>query len=259
MMSEKLCLKWNDFQASVNTAFGNLREDIDFTDVTLACEDGQQIEAHKVILASSSPFFQNLLSKNMKKHHHPIVYMKEVKFEDLYAIIDFLYLGEAKVFQESLDSFLAIAEDLKLKGLTGQTEDNDEKTQAPLQRISSIPFHKKAKPRKPTKSEALAERTFALQTCENQKVEIPNFIPGDVQRLDEKVKSLMEVSENLIHSGNQTQRAKICKVCGKEGQSMAIRDHIEGQHLEGVALPCSVCGREFRSRYSLRRHTCVPK
>ena len=49
-----------------------------------------------------------------------------------------------------------------------------------------------------------------------------------MQRLDEKVKSLMDVSENLIHSGNQTQRAKICKVCGKEGQSMAIRDHIEG-------------------------------
>ena len=78
----------------------------------------------------------------------------------------------------------------------------------------------------------MADETFALQTYENQKVEIPNFIPGDVQRLDEKVKSLMDVSENLIHSGNQTQRAKICKVCGREGQSMAIRDHIEGHHLE---------------------------
>ena len=60
-MSEKLCLKWNDFQENVNAAFGNLREDNEFADVTLACEDGQQIEAHKVILAASSPFFQNLL------------------------------------------------------------------------------------------------------------------------------------------------------------------------------------------------------
>ena len=54
-MSEKLCLKWNDFQDNVNTAFGNLREDNEFADVTLASEDGQQIEAHKVILAASSP------------------------------------------------------------------------------------------------------------------------------------------------------------------------------------------------------------
>ena len=55
-MSEKLCLQWNDFKDNVNSAFVNLREDKDFSDVTLACEDGQQVEAHKVILAASSPF-----------------------------------------------------------------------------------------------------------------------------------------------------------------------------------------------------------
>ena len=55
-MSEKLCLQWNDFQDNIKSAFGNLREDRDFTDVTLACEDGQQVEAHKVILAASSLF-----------------------------------------------------------------------------------------------------------------------------------------------------------------------------------------------------------
>ena len=70
-MSEKLCLKWNDFQENVNSAFGNLREDNEFADVTLACEDGQQIEAHKVILAASSPFFQTLLKRN--KHPHPLI------------------------------------------------------------------------------------------------------------------------------------------------------------------------------------------
>ena len=60
-MSEKLCLQWNDFKANVNSAFGRLRDDKEFTDVTLACEDGQQMEAHKVILAASSPFFEKIL------------------------------------------------------------------------------------------------------------------------------------------------------------------------------------------------------
>ena len=55
-MSEKLCLQWNDFQENIKSAFGNLREDCDFADVTLACEDDQQVEAHKVILAASSLF-----------------------------------------------------------------------------------------------------------------------------------------------------------------------------------------------------------
>ena len=64
-MSEKLCLQWHDFQENVKVSFGNLREDKHFTDVTLACEDGQQLEAHKVILAASSPFFQNVLERKI--------------------------------------------------------------------------------------------------------------------------------------------------------------------------------------------------
>ena len=86
-MSEKLCLKLNDFLENVNKAFGNLREEKEFADVTLACEDGQQVEAHKVILAASSPFFNNLLKRN--RHPHPLIYLKGAKFEDLHAMVDF--------------------------------------------------------------------------------------------------------------------------------------------------------------------------
>ena len=71
--SEKLCLQWNDFKQNINASLGDLRGDEDFTDVTLVCEDGQQVEAHKVILVASSPFFKELLRKN--KHSHPLVYM----------------------------------------------------------------------------------------------------------------------------------------------------------------------------------------
>ena len=92
---KKLCLKWNDFQENAISAFGTLREDREFADVTLACEDGKQVEAHKVILASSSPFFLNLLSRN--KHPHPLIYMRGLKSEDLLAMIDFLYFGEGNV------------------------------------------------------------------------------------------------------------------------------------------------------------------
>ena len=118
-MAEKLCLQWNDFKENVNSAFGRLRNDKEFTDVTLACEDGKQMEAHKVILAASSPFFENILQRN--KHPHPLIYLRGFQSQDLLNILDFLYFGEAKIYQESLDSFLEIAEELKLKGLTGLT------------------------------------------------------------------------------------------------------------------------------------------
>ena len=58
-----------------------------------------------------------ILKKN--KHPHRLVYMRGLTSNILLSIIDFLYLGEANVLQDNLESFLALAEELKLKGLTG--------------------------------------------------------------------------------------------------------------------------------------------
>ena len=69
-MSENLCLHWNDFKENVNSAFGRLRDDKEFSDVILACEDGQQLEAHKVVLTTSSPFFEKIFRRN--RHPHPL-------------------------------------------------------------------------------------------------------------------------------------------------------------------------------------------
>ena len=127
--SEKFCLKWNDFHKNVGTIFGSLRENEDFSDVTLASEDGKQIEAHKVVLAALSPFFDNLLKRN--KHSHPLIYMRGMKSNDLLAIVDFLYYGETNICQEDLDSFLNIAEELSLRGLTVGGEDPMESEDKP--------------------------------------------------------------------------------------------------------------------------------
>ena len=120
-VDERLFLQWNDFNESVTSAFGDLREDKEFTDVTLACEDGQ----HKVVLIASSPFFLKILRRN--KHPHPLIYMRGVQPENLIALVEFFYRGQASVYQGNLDSFLALAKDLELKGLKGnQTEEDVE-------------------------------------------------------------------------------------------------------------------------------------
>merc|ERR1712013_604341 len=115
MANEQFCLKWNDFETNVSTAFRELREDKDFFDVTLACDD-EQIQAHKVILAACSTFFRTVLRRN--RHEHPLLYLKGVKYIDLVAVLNFMYHGEVNVAQEQLNDFLSIAEDLKVKGLT---------------------------------------------------------------------------------------------------------------------------------------------
>merc|ERR1712204_146022 len=138
------CLKGNDFQENAISAFGTLREDREFADVTLACKDGLQVVAHKVILASSSPFFLNILSRN--KHPHPLIYTKGLKSEDLVAMVDFLYFGEANVYQENLDSFLAVAEEFQLKGLmgSGAEEEVEENNKPPVQKKAPKPLQKRS-------------------------------------------------------------------------------------------------------------------
>ena len=251
-MSEKLCLQWNDFQDNVRSAFGNLREGSDFADVTLACEDGHQIEAHKVILAASSPFFQAILQRN--KHSHPLIYMRGVKSVDLVAMVDFLYFGEANVYQENLDSFLAIAEELQLKGLKGsdnqkQTNETEELQKEPLPTKQKYRTNQNISETGTTTKESLTsieDKALALS--------IPMTVSADLQQLDETVKSMMETSQNMFPIGKRQERGKKCNVCGKEGLVTDIKRHIEAHHMEGVEIPCNHCDKLFRSRDGLRQH-----
>ena len=138
--SEWLCLKWKDFQNNVNTALKDLRKDTDFTDVTLSCEDGYQINAHKVVLSASSPFFQHLLKRN--KHPNPLIYMRGMKSEDLVALVDFFYYGEANIAQGNLDKFLHLTKELQLKGLnetnSGSWEEENDWENIPGQKYNLV-------------------------------------------------------------------------------------------------------------------------
>jgi len=114
-MMENYNLMWGDFTSNLSMTVKDLRNDADFLDVSIACED-ETIEAHKVILSAASPFFRNLLKKN--KHPHPYIYLNGIKFKDMKNLIDFMYNGEATVSHEDLDKFMSVANDLKVKGLT---------------------------------------------------------------------------------------------------------------------------------------------
>ena len=150
----------------------------------------------------------------------------------------------------------------------GQTEDIENKTesnytdQTPRQ-MNPKPFYKRENfnlNKERSNLELKVDKQGPnVQMNVERRIAIPNFVSGDLQELDEKVKSMMEKSEHFIQNGKGRERTKICKLCGKEGQGIAIRDHIEANHLDGVSLPCNVCGKEFRSRNNLRRHTCTPK
>ena len=257
VMSVKLCLQWNDFKENISSAFESLRNDKEFADVTLVFEDGQQLEAHKFILAASSPFFEKILQRS--KHSHPLIYLKGFQSKDFLSILDFLYNGKANVYQEDLDSFFAIAEEIQLKNLTGLNttalveEQQDAKFSETMHENND--FSKK----EPTTLSQDVIPNGNVQSKITSSLAVPNQSRTDMEALDEKVKSIMKRGANTIPAGTAHGKPKqaiswICKLCGKEGRSHVIRDHIETNHLKGICLPCDLCNKTFSARGNLKKH-----
>ena len=177
------------------------------------------------------------------------------------SILDFLYLGEANVYQEDFDSFLATAEEIQLKGFTKQQTSKDlVQEHEETQRAEPVEKDRDLLKKSTTASHQDLKCNINAPSSTSTTAEISNQSSNDLQALDEKVKSMMEKGQKMIICGKTARgtpiqnTSSICKVCGKEGIKTSIRNHIESKHLEGICIPCDFCGNIFSSRASLNIH-----
>ena len=291
-MPAKLFLQWDEFCNNIHTSLASLRETNDFADVTLVCEDGQQVEAHQVILSASSPFFNKLLKR--KRHAHPLIFMRGVRHEDLLGIVDFLYFGESRISQENLESFLAIADELQMDGLmknAGALKDKREESNN--DNLSTDWFSRQLEERFETKLASLGDvdhvdhkaslgdgdasekeksspdsnymeaydengfgddepQQMSDPKAESRDTSNSNRTFDSVDQLDEMINSMLEKTDRKIEG--RREKWVICKVCGKEGQGANIKGHIESHHLEGISLSCNLCEKIFKSKRTLTQH-----
>ena len=262
--SEKFCVKWNDFQENIASSFSGHREDLDFSDVTLVSEEDNRIEAHRVILSACSPFFSSVLKKT--KHPHPMIYMRGLKSKDLSAIVDFIYHGEANISPEDLDGFLALAEELKLQGITGPNDNTGEK-------IWNSQTHKISK-----QSMEILEQDSSPDSNILDKYVLDKYIHEQIATtakqfdyisatdkfednsiasvksdkitapVDPENKDLHAKIASFMENVNDGERNKWrCTVCGKTTSLKGdIKRHVE-IHIEGISYPCNICETVSRS------------
>ena len=237
---EKFSLKWNDFHSNVSKSFGLFRSEEYLYDVRLMTEDYHEVSAHRLVLSACSEYFRNIFKNNKKQD--TLIFLDGVTNEDLKHILDYIYLGEAQIFQDKLDRFLTIAKRLKLEGVFGQ----EQKILEPLAEkvvLKNI-FTKndceknieKSAPKRLVKDESSRK---IVKTFDNM---------ADQSELDLIIKAY----EEIVDSRNR--RCTICdKIvfgCGPTN----FRNHVEKNHFEGLIFDCPQCDKKFRSRNALNVH-----
>lgn len=185
-------LRWNNYVSHVTEAFNVLRFENDLVDVTLCC-DGGKIKAHKMLLSACSSYFKQIFKENPCQH--PVIIFRNFKFEDLNAIINFMYHGEVNIFQEQLESFLITAELLEVKGLTDNMEDESSKSQLRITDNLSLDLSSKSSRMTEDIVPVLSDEPINLATMQSSREE---YIPQPMTMTNTPNKSIIEQENGIV-------------------------------------------------------------
>ena len=250
-----MLLSWNDFASKAPNTIKQLWADQDFTDVTLATEDNQQIKVHKVILSFCSPFFRNILIKNT--HQNPLIYLKGVKYNELQMLLRFIYLGECHVAHEELQDFLTTGVDLQVSGFMESLDRENIKHQEDIKENKNCISQDTLEQTSDTSSisDNLDEpNKVCPRNIRNQQQENKNNVTGKFDcRTCEK--SFNTADGRLLHDKAVHKDIRYeCDLCDyKATQQFYLKQHQQSKH-EDVLFNCDRCEYTATRQDSLRKH-----
>ena len=201
-----------------------------FADVTLICDDKIQIKAHRHVLSVCSPVFKNLFTDDI--NNHPMIHLPGIQYSEMQTLMQFMYLGEAKCFDESMNQLLSAAKSLDIQEFANSVviesdpENENNHIKAQSKDMNLLPDHIESKHVPSNK---------ACNQC------------GYQARLPKALKYHMQSKhEGLRHT---------CLQCGQQLTTKSgLKNHIKLVHNYHVMLDCQEC--DFKTKYmaKLARH-----
>ncbi|KAK8741825.1 hypothetical protein OTU49_002423 [Cherax quadricarinatus] len=168
-----LSLKWNNHKITFFEILRVLREKANYTDATIAVE-GKFYPVHKLVMSTCSEYFSEIFERTPCKS--PVIVLKDVRSQDMDALLDYMYLGEVNVNQNDLASLLKTAECLRIKGLAVPDEDPTKfrKGQSDDRRESPPP---KRRRHEDSSSQPLSQRPVSPTISASSKTTPPSRTP----------------------------------------------------------------------------------
>ena len=283
MEQDKCKLTWHTYQDHLREMMQEMMTSHEFADVTLVSDDKKTVMAHRNILSACSPVFKNIFQMD-PKNSHQVIYLRGIQHFEIESILQFIYLGEARFYEDRMNEFLLVAKNLEIQELCENVE------QQPADQISNEKQNYiKEEPKDP------AEETYHLQEqmkmeeidsagskfkclqCDqlfSRKHNVKQHIKEvheDMKfsciQCDYKARSKGLLNKHVAshHEGVKEQNTRhinsaqenvqfSCNQCGYQAaQQINLLAHIKSVH-EGKKFICNNCGYPFKNQLSLNKH-----
>ena len=239
MVEETFHVTWKQFKPHLMVANQNLLQEKHFADVTLVSDDELQVTAHKVVLSACSPLFRNLLLNN--PHPHPLLYMRGIKHQQLQAILQFMYSGEARIGQEDIDEFIAVGRELKVKDLSNNSVDVNAKTD------DITDLEDKQRQKSETYQVDNLENTDDPYNSTNSDISVTEDIAEEENKNRTQITTKDEANDGFHY-------CHLCEI--KTVSKGSLKMHIESIH-DGIRYECGQCDYMATKQGNLKRHRQV--
>ena len=220
-------LQWQDYTDHLREMLHSMLKSTEFTDVTLVCNDDQEIQAHKVVLTASSPVFKRMLRN--KNHPNPIIYLKDVNFQDMDSILQFIYLGQTTFNQNRINEFLQVAKSLEIKELSKNLEIPKE------ERPRQVPRNRTTKP--------------ASKTMKDLPM---SPLPLKVELEEESTPLMPTLPRRSTTKAPTEYKCDSCAYVSLDTDD--LKEHIKSAHNRILIFQCRKCDFKAEDKLELKRH-----
>ena len=281
-------VKWDDYQPTISNAFSAFRNEKYLHDVTLLTDDQEHFTAHRLVLSVSSDYFKKMF-EHTSNQQHLVICVDGVSSDVMMQLLDFIYIGEAKMPKASVQKFMAVAHRFKLNGVSLDEIDDlkskkvSKKEQVLYKNESNIiqddfifeDVKKEDDDEEPKNLIQLQERTENLsenstgdvekthsdsKTLKVNKKSIPRTKDGKFKSYKSDKEVCMNCNLTFDSKTEKFQHKMIhkkdylCTFCDfKTKNTQVIREH-ERTHTGEKPLVCTWCGKGFSQKRSLQQH-----